>query len=113
MTFPPCVSAKRPDPSRRRPLLGELARLYAGSMAASGTYLGPSGACAEVTCDKSGPRTSTDGHLGRPAQLVVSYPALRAIPRIRGATGHRNASGGNRKPRQVSMTKNSPMAARV
>jgi hypothetical protein len=37
--------------------------------------------------------------------VTASYSAFRATPRIRGATGQRKASGGNRKPRQLSMVK--------
>jgi hypothetical protein len=54
------------------------------------------------------------GHAtARPGQLVVPYPAFRAIPRIRGATGQVKASGGNRKPRIRSMVNTWSMAARV
>ena len=39
--------------------------------------------------------------------------ALRAMPRIRGATGNKTADAGNRKPRHAWMVKTRPIAARV
>jgi predicted ATPase/class 3 adenylate cyclase len=44
---------------------------------------------------------------------LASYPVLRAMPRMRGATGQAQASGGNRNPRHVSTVKTWSMAARV
>ena len=43
----------------------------------------------------------------------VGYVVLRASPRIRGATGQAQASGGNRKPRIFSMAGTCSIAARV
>ena len=53
------------------------------------------------------------GAIRRSAGAIRRYPAFRAIPRIRGATGQAQASGGNRKPRIFSTVKTRSMAARV
>ena len=97
---------QEPEARYRRESLAQV-RAHLGAASSIGTTPGA------PRCVPTRFSTWPPGTADCPQAVRSPYSAFRAMPRIRGATGQAKASGGNRKPRHVSMVKTSSMAARV